>query len=218
MRHYGRGRCSSCCTTSTADSTITSTGTGGIPPDDHSEEYTFDQYGVPVPALLISPWVAAGPYKTELDPTSLLKYLMDKWRLAPLGARTVHAKSFGDVLLPSMRPDTPDSIVEPEIPAVAGGSGAPRPPAGLNDLQRALLAMTEVLEAQTHQDAAVIAARRVRAMDGAKASAAVALDRVERFLQQRRAQAGECAGHRAWRHAPRGPDVPRSDCGGGLKP
>jgi len=159
-----------------------------VPPDGHHEEYTFDRYGVRVPALLISPWVPSGPLNTTFDHTSLLKYLADKWRLTPLGARAVNANSFGGVFLSQMRTDTPEQVLEPVIPSVAASLAMPVREPALNDFQRGLLAMTEVLEAQTHQDVAVMAARRVREMDGPKASASVALDRVERFLEQQRAQ------------------------------
>ena len=160
-----------------------------IPPDGHHDEYTFDRYGVRVPALLISPWVPAGPLDTTFDHTSLLKYLADKWRLAPLGARAAVANSFAGVFLPQMRTNTPEQMLEPAIPSVAASLAVPVREPPLNDFQRGLLAMTEVLEAQTHQDVAVTAARQVRAMDGPQASAAVALDRVERFLQQQREHA-----------------------------
>jgi phospholipase C len=157
-----------------------------VPPDDHTEEYTFDQYGLRVPAILVSPWVAAGPYKTELDHTSLLKYLMDKWRLAPLGARSVEARSFADVFLQTMRTDTPARVLEPMIPAVRAALAMPRTPPPLNDLQKALLAMTELLEVRTPQPAAAKVARSVRMMDGPRAKAEAAQDRVERFLQRQR--------------------------------
>lgn len=64
-----------------------------IPPDNHKEEYTFDRLGVRVPALLISPWLGKGVEKTVFDHTSLLKFLIDKWQLNPLGARTENAQS-----------------------------------------------------------------------------------------------------------------------------
>ncbi|MGH8294460.1 MAG: alkaline phosphatase family protein, partial [Steroidobacteraceae bacterium] len=50
-----------------------------IPPDHHTEEYDFTQYGVRVPALLISPYSANTFFSDLLDHTSLLKYLQDKW-------------------------------------------------------------------------------------------------------------------------------------------
>jgi phospholipase C len=66
-----------------------------IPPDDHHEEYTFDRYGVRVPALLISPWVDKRVETTQFDHTSVLKYLTDKWKLGPLGHRVAAANSIG---------------------------------------------------------------------------------------------------------------------------
>jgi len=138
-----------------------------------------------VPALLVSPWVAAGPYKTELDHTSLLKYLSDKWGLAPLGARAEQANSFADALLAERRTDTPERLLEPSIPAAGAALAMPRREPRLNDLQRALLAMTEVLELHTRQPAAAKMARSERMLDGPAASAEAAQDRVERFLRQR---------------------------------
>jgi phospholipase C len=69
-----------------------------VPPDGHHEEWTFDQLGVRVPAILVSPWVRAGVEKTVFDHTSLLKYLVDKWNLGPLGRRTEKANSIAVAL------------------------------------------------------------------------------------------------------------------------
>lgn len=64
-----------------------------IPPDDRHDEYSFDRLGVRVPALLVSPWVDAGVEKTQFDHTSVLRYVIDKWQLAPLGARAAAANT-----------------------------------------------------------------------------------------------------------------------------
>lgn len=78
-----------------------------IPPDNHQEEYAFNQYGVRVPALLISPWVSQGVERTLFDHTSLLKYLIEKWDLESLGQRTANANSIGTVIdLNAPREDT----------------------------------------------------------------------------------------------------------------
>jgi len=69
-----------------------------IPPDSHTEEYSFTQLGVRVPSLLISPWVKKGVEKTTYDHTSVLKYLSDKWQLSPLGERTKQANSIASAL------------------------------------------------------------------------------------------------------------------------
>jgi phospholipase C len=78
-----------------------------VPPDDNHQEWTFDRLGVRVPALLISPWVRAGVESTAFDHTSLLKYLIDKWDLGPLGRRTAAANSIAVALdLSTRRQDT----------------------------------------------------------------------------------------------------------------
>lgn len=75
-----------------------------IPPDDAlPSEYEFNQLGVRVPAILVSPWVQPGVVKTNFDHTSLLKYLIDKWSLGALGNRTATASSLGDVITKTCR-------------------------------------------------------------------------------------------------------------------
>lgn len=70
-----------------------------VPPDNRAAEgFAFDRLGVRVPAILVSPWVEASVEKTVFDHTSLLKYLVDKWGLGPLGARTASATSIGLVI------------------------------------------------------------------------------------------------------------------------
>lgn len=66
-----------------------------IPPDDHHDEYSFDRFGVRVPAILVSPWVDARVESTQFDHTSVLKYLIEKWNLDPLGRRAAAATSIG---------------------------------------------------------------------------------------------------------------------------
>jgi phospholipase C len=69
------------------------------PPDDaQPSEYPFNQLGLRVPAILVSPWVKPGVVHTQFDHTSLLKYLTDKWGLGPLGRRTAGANSIGTVI------------------------------------------------------------------------------------------------------------------------
>jgi len=84
-----------------------------VQPDDHHQEYDFTQYGVRVPALMISPWLPAGVEKTPFDHTSMLKYLIEKWGLQPLTRRVAQANSIGAVRwLDTPRPagDTPAFI------------------------------------------------------------------------------------------------------------
>jgi phospholipase C len=80
---------------------------GAVAPDDHQMEYTFDQLGLRVPALLISPWVSRTVDHTQFDHTSVLKYLIDKWGLGPMGRRAAAATSIAVALRESQpRTDT----------------------------------------------------------------------------------------------------------------
>jgi phospholipase C len=164
-----------------------------VPPDGHAEEYTFDRYGVRVPAILASPWVGRGAFATELDHTSLLRYLSDKWQLGPLGARTAVANSFAGAILASPRLDTLAPFPEPDIPLVRAALAPPAPPV-LNDLQRALIGLTDVLELQTAEAPEVRVSRAVRMLEGSATQAEVAMERVERFLADRRRSTGEQPG------------------------
>ena len=65
-----------------------------VAPDGNTSEFSFAQYGLRVPAVLISPWLETQVLSDVLDHTSLLRYATDKWGLGPLGARTAAAKSF----------------------------------------------------------------------------------------------------------------------------
>jgi len=85
-----------------------------VPPDDKHAEYTFDQYGVRVPTILISPWIDAGVDHTIFDHTSILKYLTDKYGLGPLGRRTAEANSFVTSLRDTPRTDFPAPIIVPD--------------------------------------------------------------------------------------------------------
>lgn len=84
-----------------------------VPPDDKTQYYGFDRYGARVPALLVSPWVARAVEKTEFDHTSLLKYLIEKWSLRPLTARSTSANSIACALGSEKRADTPQFIRVP---------------------------------------------------------------------------------------------------------
>ena len=80
-----------------------------VAPDDKTSQYAFNQFGVRVPALLVSPWVKRGFTDVVFDHTSLLKYLTDKWGLGPLGNRTAQAKSFASFIESTPR-DEQDTI------------------------------------------------------------------------------------------------------------
>lgn len=87
---------------------------GAVPPDDSLGEFGFDftRFGVRVPALLVSPRIAAGTVfrarRGAIDHTSVLKTLALRWKLDPLTARDKAAPDLGDVLtLETPRTDDP---------------------------------------------------------------------------------------------------------------
>ena len=149
------------------------------PPDDKTDEYAFDQYGVRVPALLISPWIEKGVIATEFDHTSLLAYLTEKWNLGPLGKRTAKAAHFGPNLLrlTTPRSDTPNAIDIATIPA-------PQPIRSkrVNEHQKALISFSHFLERDIGDPPEKVAERTLRLLQGPEAQFAVALERFERFF------------------------------------
>ena len=66
-----------------------------IAPDEKTASWSFNQLGVRVPALLISPRAKKRVEHTQFDHTSVLRYLQDKWSLGSLGLRTSQANSIG---------------------------------------------------------------------------------------------------------------------------
>ncbi len=156
-----------------------------VPPDHFQDEYTFDRLGVRVPAILVSPWVGKGVLNTQFDHTSLLKYLTDKWELGALGDRVANVATFANAISEATpRTDTP--VVIPSAPA---GRATTVTPPELNGNQQALLALTQAIEARTNVDPAVVAARSQAVLSGAGSQTDVAIDRIQRFLDQQRTTA-----------------------------
>jgi len=94
-----------------------------VPPDEHHDEYSFEQLGIRVPALLVSPWVERRVEKTQFDHTSLLKYLTEKWQLEPLPSKRIaQATSIAVALRAEARQNllvrielTADQLVPPNL-------------------------------------------------------------------------------------------------------
>jgi len=155
-----------------------------VPPDDATDEYRFNQYGVRVPALLISPWLDRACIKTVFDHTSLLKYVSDKWDLGPLGNRTPKATSFGPELLKraSLRTDAPAAIEESAIPVPI-----PTVSKRTNEHQKALVSFSQTLEerlVKTEDDLKAVGDRAIRILGGPESQFAVAKERIERYLDK----------------------------------
>lgn len=158
-----------------------------VPPDECVNEYSFDQYGVRVPAILISPWIETDPLTTEFDHTSLLKYLIGKWGLRPdrLGRRVEEAATFGAALQGRSRPrtDTPGVFDLKALPrAYPTQVGSP------NELQQAHVSFSHFLEKEmAHvEEFGAIGYRSLQSLDGAEAQLKVAKDRCLLFLHHAR--------------------------------
>jgi phospholipase C len=87
---------------------------GAAPPDNTVGEFNFDftRFGVRIPAVLVSPLIAAGTvFRAKhgtIDHTSALKTIELRWGLSPLTARDKAAPDLGDVLtLAHPRKDDP---------------------------------------------------------------------------------------------------------------
>jgi phospholipase C len=159
-----------------------------IPPDGHTSTYAFNQFGVRVPAILISPWVQAGVNSQVFDHTSILKYAIDKWQLGPLGNRAAAANSIASIIGTTQR-DTPATVPVAQLPvAVEALTRAAAQTQPLNANQEALLSFTQYLETQLAQvePPTEVARRSLAFAAGPLPQAVVAQERVAKFLQYRR--------------------------------
>lgn len=121
---------------------------GAIPPGDPPKDgFDFDFYGVRVPALLVSPWLPRRACHTEFDHTSVLRFVCDRWNLAPLGRRAAAANSLAAAFLPldAPRADTVAKLTVAKTTKAATRAPRSRAVAGpeLNALQEALLTAVE---------------------------------------------------------------------------
>jgi phospholipase C len=103
-----------------------------MPPADGSAStynqwgFKFDQLGVRVPAVIVSPWIARGVVDdTVYDHSSVAATLERIFDLAPLTARDNAANDVLHLLQSSMRTDTPTTLNNPSpAPAVAAATAA----------------------------------------------------------------------------------------------
>jgi phospholipase C len=129
-----------------------------VPPGPVSNQppFDFDRYGVRVPAVVVSPYIASHTVvNEELDHTSIIATLRKLFGLGDLRKRDAVADSLLDLIgLEAPRTDAPIDIrdtipVAQRLAAMAsmaateGPPGAPTPP--LSDYQEQLLAMTRDL-------------------------------------------------------------------------
>jgi phospholipase C len=106
------------------------------PPDDGGNKYSeygfdFTQYGVRVPAVVVSPYIKAGVDHTIYDHTSVLATLEYLFGLKPLTHRDASAASLHHLFEAAMRDDTPPRLrrsaaVPPSKPPLAPEEKAAR--------------------------------------------------------------------------------------------
>lgn len=97
-----------------------------VPPGDafdpHANRhgFRFDQLGVRVPAVVVSPWVHRGVVDhTVYDHTSLLATVERLYGLGPLTARDAAAASFDHLFAGAAREDAPLRLPEPAVSGVS---------------------------------------------------------------------------------------------------
>jgi phospholipase C len=117
-----------------------------VPPDSKQDEYDFKQYGVRVPAILVSPWIDRGVDHTVYDHTSILKYLIDKWGLGPLGERTANANSIQNAIKRTVPREQGDTVAFIRVPfgqMVKDGGTGPEPASSGQEALHVLAAYLE---------------------------------------------------------------------------
>ena len=102
------------------------------------ENFRFNQFGVRVPAVLISPRIPAGtvfhPSGGHVDHTSVIRTICNRWNLPTLTLRDAFACDLSEVLTDTVRTDIP-TIPKVQLPA-------PEPAnLPLNDLQQDYLGL-----------------------------------------------------------------------------
>jgi phospholipase C len=92
---------------------------GVVAPDDNSSNkynesgFTFEQFGVRVPAVIISPWINAQVDHTVYDHSSVLKTIEELFGLQPLTARDTNANNVVHLISSTLRTDCPTSLGRP---------------------------------------------------------------------------------------------------------
>jgi phospholipase C len=158
------------------------------PPDHKNQEgFDFDQYGVRVPAMLISRWVTPAsvftPQDKVLDHTSILKFLTDKFNLGPLGNRVASAATFADALVSNADDTSPVSVGLSPHPLEMSAIGEERPER-LNRNQKALIEFSKHLELEMPVTPEAVGLRALRAMASPQSEVEVAKERAWLFIEQ----------------------------------
>jgi phospholipase C len=155
-----------------------------IAPDGNTNRYAFDQLGVRVPAILVSPWLEPGFNSTVFDHTSLLRMISQLWPgVKPLGARAAKANSPLDSLtwLEAPRQGIPPAPTN-QVPLPV----ADQP--GLTGQKQALFQYSQYLESKISDPVvkATLMGRSHEAMGGAIAQGNLATARLDAYMADKR--------------------------------
>jgi phospholipase C len=154
-----------------------------VAPDANTKTYAFNQLGVRVPAILVSPWLNRGFNSTVFDHTSLLKMASQLWPgVQPLGARTAQANSPLDSLTWLEAPHAVSQAPTNQVPMPVQDQPA------LTGQKQALFQYSQYLEKQINDPAvkANLMARAHEGMDGAIAQGKLATDRLDAYMAEKR--------------------------------
>ncbi len=132
--------------------------TTAVAPDSSAGEFGFDftRFGLRVPAVLVSPLIAAGTVfrpggTVPLDHTSILKTVETRWGLTPLTARDAAAPDVGDVLSLA-QPRIDDPLAGVSVPTSTGVNPAAGTPSHIQEVYAQLVSALPVdgTHGQTH--------------------------------------------------------------------
>jgi phospholipase C len=129
-----------------------------VAPDDHIDNYAFNQLGVRVPTILVSPWVRKGVDHTVYDHTSVLRYVCEKWGLPAMCRRTVTGAGTHPIgtfapAISEMQPrtDTPLTISAP-TPTTLMARKQKEMPSTFQDAQTALVSYAELVRQERERN------------------------------------------------------------------
>jgi phospholipase C len=106
---------------------------GAPPPGDtppvnlNTKGFNFTQFGVRVPAVIVSPLIAQGVVDhAQYDHTSILSTIERLWRLQPLTQRDKNAADLTGLITTQLRTDCPQNISAGSPPTIAVSAHLPR--------------------------------------------------------------------------------------------
>ena len=121
--------------------------------------FDFTRFGVRVPAVLVSPLIAAGTvYRAaqgRIDHTSVLKTIHERWATDPLTARDAAAASLADVLtLATPRDGNDDPLAGVSIPVSSSHHPNASQPSKIDKIQAARVAALPIRNEKGHYETA----------------------------------------------------------------